>query len=114
MLFDGKPTLTTIELPWRDNKPLVSCIPHGDYEVAWGYGAHLGEALELLAVPDRTGIFIHVANFASELLGCIGVGLSFGELNGFPAVRQSKLGLDRLKTILGDQKSFPLSIRWCA
>ena len=62
----------TLELPWRDNKKDVSCIPTGEYELAWTFSSRFQKnTWQLMNVPARTGIRIHSANLASELQGCI-------------------------------------------
>lgn len=43
----------------------------------------------LMNVPGFDYIMIHPLNVVIETLGCIGVGLKRGELNGMPAVLQS-------------------------
>ncbi len=73
----------TIEKPWRDNECCKSCIPEGRYKVfksKFRSGKHKGErAFRLVGVPQREGILIHIANFVKDVVGCIGVGLSFGD-----------------------------------
>ena len=62
----------TIELPWLQNKPKVSCIPEGAYYVEKRYSPHLGRHLLVTHVPGRELILIHAANNAlQELEGCI-------------------------------------------
>lgn len=62
----------TIELPWQDNRPRVSCIPEGTYRVGAGYSRRLGKVLLIDQVPGRSGILMHPANDAlRELKGCI-------------------------------------------
>jgi hypothetical protein len=62
----------TIELPWKDNQPKVSCIPEGRYELKQRYSPRFSEHLLICGVKDRSFILIHPANNASkELRGCI-------------------------------------------
>src|SRR5690606_37342915 len=69
---DGKLLCYTIELPWRDNKPRVSCIPEGKYELRKRYSRRFGWHIEVMGVKDRNYILIHTANNAEkELAGCI-------------------------------------------
>ena len=67
-----------LELPDKGNKPFVSCIPAGVYQVkklkssnAFDY-AHLW----IMDVPHRSGIKIHIGNYVSQLHGCIATGMS--------------------------------------
>ena len=62
----------TIELPWLNNKPQVSCIPEGEYFLEKRYAPHLGRHLLVTHVPGRELILVHAANDAlQELKGCI-------------------------------------------
>src|SRR3546814_823951 len=62
----------TIELPWRNNRRLISCIPEGSYRLIRRMHHKHGEQLAVANVPHREAILIHPANFAlSELQGCI-------------------------------------------
>lgn len=84
-------TLKTIERPWRDNKPLISCVPEGVYELdphisskpfignTWALVNHsLGVYHFDNPEAKRTAILLHIANRTTQLEGCIGVGKSFG------------------------------------
>jgi len=113
LLLNEKPYFTTLELPWHDNQKNISCIPPGNYKVLWGYSEHLGgEQLELQNVPNRLGIFIHTGNVPDDILGCILIGLSYGEITNVPAVLQSQKAMIALRELLGSQKSFMLRIGW--
>lgn len=62
----------TIELPWKQNLPQVSCIPEGRYRFSKRYSQHHGKHLMVEGVPRRSGILVHPANDAlHELKGCI-------------------------------------------
>ena len=62
----------TIELPWQDNRRMVSCIPEGRYQLVERYSEKHRFHLLVKGVPDRTLILIHRANHAAkELKGCI-------------------------------------------
>lgn len=68
---DGKNFLT-IELPWRDNKKGVSCVPEGIYELKKRYSARFGHHILVDKVPGREFVLFHPANNAmAELAGCI-------------------------------------------
>jgi hypothetical protein len=72
LFCDGKHICFTIELPWLDNRPSVSCIPEGRYELEKYFSEHLGNHLHVKAVASRSMIMIHAANDAlEELRGCI-------------------------------------------
>lgn len=79
----------TIELPWRYNIRMRSCIPEGRYQLVLRYSDRHKTHLLLQDVPSRTLILIHPANYAEkELRGCIapvtklaGAGLVFTSLH---------------------------------
>lgn len=66
----------TVERPWKDNEPYVSCIPPGVYKAFTRVSPSNGNVIELIGVPGRTFIQLHVANWAWQLEGCVGVGLT--------------------------------------
>jgi Family of unknown function (DUF5675) len=86
--IDGWPVAwKSWELPWRDNHPLYSCIPPGDYPAALEDNAEFKcQVYRLSGVEGRTGILLHPYNLAGDVLkglekqalGCIGVGTDFG------------------------------------
>ena len=62
----------TIELPWKNNKRNISCIPEGRYEVVPRYSTHFKHHLLIKGVSERHLILFHPANDAlNELQGCI-------------------------------------------
>ena len=83
----------TVERPWLDNEVNVSCIPEGRYEMRRGTFRGKYEDLELVEVPGRSAIEVHVANLASELRGCIAPGMRLGVVEGEWAVVASRQAL---------------------
>ncbi len=88
----------TIELPWRNNKRSISCIPEGRYQLVKRQHPSHGLQLQVANVPQREGILIHPANFAlRELQGCIApVSICTGPGKG----NYSRLAMDRLKNLV--------------
>lgn len=69
---EGQEICRTIELPWKDNRPRVSCIPEGSYRLRKRYSPKFGSHFEVVGVKDRQYILFHPANDAAkELKGCI-------------------------------------------
>lgn len=73
----------SIERPWLDNMPNVSCIPTASYSMIrvdsprfGADSAYQGQLWEVAEVPGRSAILIHIANWAKDLQGCIGLGSS--------------------------------------
>ncbi|GGI28401.1 DUF5675 family protein [Pedobacter mendelii] len=98
IFFDGKLVCESIELPWRNNKRNVSCIPEGRYRLIKRHHTKHGLQLALSIVPNREGILIHPANFAlRELQGCIApVTKCIGEGEG----NYSRIALERLEDLV--------------
>ncbi|MCL6416146.1 DUF5675 family protein [Aestuariirhabdus sp. Z084] len=81
----------TVERPWLDNKPRQSCIPEGEYDLRLGtYNRGGYPAYEVLDVPDRTLIKIHVGNTIDDVVGCIAPGKSLAYMERKWAVSSSK------------------------
>jgi len=85
----------TIELPWLDNQPRVSCIPEGRYALKKRYSPKFKQHLLVDGVQGRGLILIHAANDAlKELKGCIApVSILTGEGEGV----QSRIALKKLQ-----------------
>lgn len=69
----------TLELPWKKNEENVSCIPSGTYDAYLRYNSEKASrewVTELLNVPKRTAIQIHIGNYPRDIDGCTLVGLS--------------------------------------
>ena len=82
--INGNTTFTckTLERPNLGNKPNVSCIPEGKYQVLWKF--HLGTfgyRYELQSVPGRSGILMHSGNYFTDSLGCILFGSTYQDIN---------------------------------
>lgn len=104
LTIDGSDfTVETLELPWRNNSPQLSCIPEGTYETSYLMSPRFKRKLYRLAdVPGRSGILIHVGNYGgdikkgkkSDIEGCILLGKARGVLNGQNVVTSSKVAMD--------------------
>ena len=73
----------TLELPDKDNKRKISCIPEGFYDCKFTYSPHFKKHLYLVSeVPNRSGVRIHSANYTRQLLGCIALGNMHKDIDG--------------------------------
>lgn len=75
-----------LELPQLGNQHDVSCIPEGIYNVIkYSYVGH-PNVFYIQDVPDRTGIMIHIGNFATgthvDTHGCQLPGMDFVDIDG--------------------------------
>lgn len=76
LFVDGRAICLTLEEPWRDNQPNVSCIPVGTYKARMTYSPKFGRVLpELPGVPGRSAIRIHTGNTLADTEGCILLGM---------------------------------------
>ena len=108
-LAAGTTTVQTIERPWvpapdhLGGTNHISCVPVGTYELVLHDSEKHPQTWALVnpdlgvfhwEVPAGIGgrclVLLHPANVAPELDGCIAPGLVRGQLNGMPAVLQSK------------------------
>ena len=105
----------TVERPWIHNERNVSCIPAGDYPLVFGHFYKGGyDCWEVRDVPGRSDIKIHIANRASEVMGCIAPGTSLGALGQVWSVLSSRVAFDGLMAALDPGIKYELQIRWFA
>ena len=92
----------TLELPWKENFPNVSCIPAGIYRVRKYHSPTKGWVLLFIDVFGRTFIEIHRGNFTREIRGCILVGksITFLDDDSTPDVTHSGATMEKLLTLL--------------
>ena len=97
ILYNQLPVCLTIELPWKENKIKISCIPEGRYELVRKYSRRFKEHFRIKKVPGRWFIKVVPANDASrELTGCIAPVLLF---EGAGRGSYSKVALGKLLAI---------------
>ena len=93
----------TLELPWKDNRQMISCIPPGCYplKLEWSPRFEM-ELWEIYDVPNRSECKFHVANYVRQLNGCIALGDMHTDLDGdgLRDVRNSARTLDRFHNVL--------------
>jgi hypothetical protein len=77
LMMHDIPLCVTLERPWLDNKPKISCIPPGLYKCVPHSGEKFKDVWMLEDVPGRTAILIHAGNTTKDTEGCILVGRAF-------------------------------------
>ncbi|MDR2891604.1 MAG: DUF5675 family protein [Deltaproteobacteria bacterium] len=111
-------SLFTVELPWRENKREISCIPCGQYICRLVYSPRFKKNLYLLGdVPGRSGVLIHAGNWAGDVAldfksnsqGCILPGTAKGAAAGQLAVLNSAAAMRKLMAYMSGE-SFTLEI----
>ena len=90
----------TVERPWADNKPFLSCIPEGQYILkktstpshknTFVLTSTLLNVREFEQPTGRYAILIHKGNTIEDVVGCIAPGDKLGYVNGKWAVLNSK------------------------
>ena len=118
LIVDDK-TFYTVEKPWQNNAPEISCIPAGEYTLAphnsLKYGNVLCMVNEEMGVTHfkepnskRFACLIHVANYEKDVLGCIGLGSDYlGHM-----VVSSKKSIQEFYEMVDPQKEHTLTIKW--
>lgn len=107
----------TLELPWRENKRSISCIPSGIYKTVIRQSPKFGSVYHVTNVPDRSFILIHSGNFAgdvskgfkSNVNGCILLGKDHGYLGEQRAVLSSRITIRKFQSFMKN-KPFELHI----
>lgn len=115
---DFRHSFVSGELPWRDNKPGLSCIPlRSLYLCRYRLSPAHGMCYHVEEVPGRTDIEIHAANlmgdiklgFETELKGCIALGLGFEVYHAQKALRSSAAALKEFEELLA-YEDFELTV----
>ena len=107
----------TLELPWRNNKRSISCIPPESYNVKSRISPKYGGIYWVSDVPNRSFILIHAGNWAGDskkgykthVNGCILLGQKRGLLAGQLAVLNSRITVRKFQNKLEFQP-FTLNI----
>ena len=103
LIVDNRPLVFTAELPWKENKKNISCIPIGDYTVKKVNSNRYGKAFSILNVPDRDHILFHSGNIPlDDSRGCVIVGDRFGVINDASAILSSRYALKILTDKMPD------------
>jgi len=94
----GKFQCFTLELPWINNEPDISCIPVGLYDYYSRVSPKNGLVLELADVYSRRYIQIHSGNYTRNTQGCIlvGDGVKWIDSDDIPDITNSVNTLEKL------------------
>lgn len=97
LLVDGTEVAKTFELPWRNNEEDISQIPPGTYPAFIRSDGDLGWRIELMNVPDRVNVQLHVGNYTSQTKGCILLGTSITRSGSTCATQGSRAALEAVR-----------------
>lgn len=93
LLVYGRPYYVTLELPWKDNKKDISCIPPGTYHATKMFSEKFQKVVFVLHdVPGRDFIEFHIGNKIKDTLGCVLLGSEYSRTDY--AVVESRLAFD--------------------
>jgi len=118
LIVDGK-TFYTVEKPWINNQPEISCIPSGEYTLDPHTSEKYGDVLCMVnneigvthfdsPTSKRFACLIHVANYEKDVLGCIGLGDRFmGHM-----VTNSRKAIKEFYDIANPKGFHSLIIKW--
>ncbi len=99
MYYQNKRIAHTLENPWLNNQPRISCIPTGKYKVKNDNNGRF-RWWSIRDIPNRGLIEIHEGNKVTDTLGCVLVGNAISEYNNTLYIRNSLVTLRHLKKIL--------------
>jgi len=111
--------LATVEKPWRNNKRFISCLPAGKYRLVPFSSPKYGDVLCIVSDDgsvvmyesegcDRYACLFHVANYARNVKGCVGI----GQHHHNNMVTNSKKSLEKLFSMVNPQEEHSLIIQW--
>lgn len=120
---DGRATLGMLRIEGREHDPIFtlenpyreggvdSCIPTGAYLCTSYSSPKFRDVYLVRDVPGRTAILFHAGNTAADTEGCILLGMQAMTSKGQPAVLQSKVALEYLRSIIGKNATFRLVVK---
>lgn len=104
----------TVEKPYRDNQPFISCVPTGEYELIPFSSSKYGDTYALYSEANRVYVnnrgrgryacLFHPANIEDELNGCIAPGLHLGYYRQKWAVTSSRDAFAKLLPYLSNNR----------
>lgn len=101
----------TLELPWLNNEPQISCIPKGTYTCRRLNSVKFGETFQIRDVPGRSGILFHAGNTAKDTRGCILLGVDVETGGRKPCLLSSRAAMTTFRQMLEGIDTFELEIK---
>lgn len=115
-----------LELPWRNNRQRMSCIPANTYPAQFHQSAKFGSTIWIREIPNRFGVLMHSGNVAGDTdkewmthsLGCLLPGRRAGKLTVGGKQQRAVLSsrtamreiLTALRAIVGRATAFEIEI----
>ena len=102
LIKQDKPLFVTLELPWKNNQSMISCIPVGRYRATKMMSKAFGKIVFVLHdIPGRDVIEMHIGNSIKDTHGCILLGMSFNTSDYM--ISDSKIAFDKFMAIMPDE-----------
>jgi hypothetical protein len=95
LLVDDEVVCYTLERPWQNNESNISSVPSGVYNSRLRYDHSDRWRVELIGVPGRENIQIHIGNQPDQTKGCILVGMEID--SDLSSLRRSREAYEELK-----------------
>ena len=105
----------TLERPWLNNQPDISCIPLGTYPLLRVRDRITSGGMNILStyevqIPSRAGVLFHVGNYVRDTHGCILCGLGFSFPQVEPMITNSTLAFSRFIEMTNNADSATLTV----
>lgn len=103
----------TLELPWRDNQPDVSCILHGVYKIVRDTFRGKYVNYRIVDVPGRESVEIHRGNTLNDTRGCplIGTSVMLKTSTEYAYLSESARAFEAWMVAMGGAQEATLEIR---
>jgi hypothetical protein len=116
--YEDGTKICTVELPDKNNAPMISCIPEGTYVLKKRASPMVSRTSkgkytigwEVTGVKGRSYIMIHIGNTVKDFNGCIGVGTTHGRVNGAEGVLNSAVAFTKFMTKMEEHETWTLVI----
>jgi hypothetical protein len=106
--IDGEPFCISLELPWADNIPNISCIRAGIYEGIRHDSPRFGETFRVQGnLGGRNHILFHCGNSVDDSRGCILLAESFSPNN---RIQRSRVAFQEFMELTSETDYFILQI----
>lgn len=108
LLKDGYPFTVTLERTYNDEDSIK--IPEGKTTCRRSFFHRGGYPTFEIDVSGHSRILFHIANTETDLDGCVGVGKSFGRLDGRYAILGSREGFSEFMRSMEGVDTFKLRV----
>ena len=100
----------TLERPWQNNSPEISCIPKGFYLCKRIVSPKFGTTFEITKVIDRTHVLFHSGNSIQDTRGCVLLGFQYNDTQEELIISKSRVAHEAFMKLLEGVDEFTLSI----